>query len=390
VTKGGSMSYRLNAEQIMIQSMVREFARKELTPTAAERDKTKEFPAQSLKKMGDLGLLGMTVASEYGGEGADTISYVLALAEIAYACASTAVVMSVHDSIVCESIGRYGDEQQKKKWLRPMARGKMIGAFALTEPHAGSDPVRQSTAAVRDGDVYVINGTKRFTTSGKNSGLVVVTAKTDEAMRHKGISAFIVPKGTEGLTVGHQEDKMGLRASDTTDLIFENCRVPARNLLGSEGDGFKIAMTALDSGRIGIAAQSVGVAQAALDAAVRYAREREQFGQKISKFQGLRWMIADMATQIEAARQLMLSAAGMKDRGENFTRQASMAKLFASEMVNRVTGQALQLHGGYGFTKDYAVERFYRDARVFTIYEGTSEIQRLVISNHVLKDSRKP
>ncbi len=384
------MSFQLTEEQRMIRNMVREFSRGVVAVTAAERDRTKEFPADNLKQMAELGLLGMMVPFEYEGSDADTVGYVLALSEIAYACASTAVVMSVHNSIVCESILRFGTEDQKKKHLMPLAAGEMIGAFALTEPSAGSDPVSQTTTAQQDGDAYILNGTKRFITSGKNAGLVIVTAKTDESQRHKGISAFLVEKGAPGFIVGDEEDKMGLRASDTTDLIFENCRVPAENLLGQEGDGFKIAMTGLDGGRIGIAAQSVGVAQAAFDAAVKYVKEREQFGQKISKFQGLRWIIADMATEIEAARQLMLSAAAMKDRGESYTAQASMAKLFASEMVNRVTAKALQLHGGYGFTKDYPVERFYRDARVFTIYEGTSEIQRIVISNHVLRDKRRP
>jgi alkylation response protein AidB-like acyl-CoA dehydrogenase len=340
--------------------------------------------------MGELGLMGMMVPMEYGGEGADTLGYVAALAEVAYACAATAVVMSVHNSIVCESILRFGTEDQKQKYLKPLASGRYIGAFALTEPHAGSDPVSQSTTAVRDKKTYIINGSKRFTTTGKNSGLVIVTAKTDEGQRHKGISAFVVEKNTPGLVVGREEEKMGLRASDTTDLIFEDCRVPEENRLGQEGDGFKIAMTALDGGRIGIAAQSVGVAQAAFDATVKYVKQREQFGRKISKFQGLRWMIADMAMEIEAARQLMYVAAAMKDRGVKFTAQASMAKLFASEMVNRVTAKAIQLHGGYGFTQDYPVERYYRDARVFTIYEGTSEIQRVVISNEILKDRRIP
>lgn len=381
--------FKLTDEQLMIQSMVREFSRKVVAATAAGRDKTKEFPAENLKKMGELGLMGMMIPVEYGGEGADTISYVLALSEIAYSCASTAVVMSVHNSIVCESILNFGSENQKKKFLPRLTEAEIIGAFALTEPHAGSDPVAQLTTAARDGDHYVINGTKRFITTGKNCGLVIVTAKTDEAEKHRGISAFIVEKDTPGLIVGHIEDKMGLRASDTTDLIFQDCRVPAENLLGSEGDGFKIAMKGLDGGRIGIAAQSIGVAQAALDSAVKYARERDQFGQKISKFQGIRWYIADMATEIEAARQLMFSAAAMKDRGEKYTQQASMAKLFASEMVNRITGKCLQIHGGYGFTKDYTIERLYRDARVFTIYEGTSEIQRVVISNNILKDKRK-
>jgi alkylation response protein AidB-like acyl-CoA dehydrogenase len=298
--------------------------------------------------------------------------------------------MSVQNSIVCNSIYQFGTEVQREKFLKPLASGKIIGAFALTEPDAGSDPVRQSTAAVKAGDDYIINGEKRFITSGKNAETIIVTAKTDESKMHKGISAFIVQKGTPGLIVGNIEDKMGLRASDTTDLIFENCRVPKENLLGKEGDGFKIAMTGLDSGRIGIAAQSIGVAQAALDTAVKYAKKRKQFGQSISKFQGLRWIIADMATELEAARQLMFLAASMKDRGEKYTTQASMAKLFASEMVNRLTAKALQIHGGYGFIKDYPVERFYRDARVFTIYEGTSEIQRIVISNNILKDNRSP
>ncbi|RLB83195.1 MAG: acyl-CoA dehydrogenase [Deltaproteobacteria bacterium] len=380
------MSFQLTDEQLMIQTMVRDFAREVLLPTAMERDRTKEFPRGNLKKMGELGLMGMMIPPEYNGAGADTVSYALALQEVAYACASTAVVMSVHNSIVCETINRFGTEEQKQTYLKPLARGEVIGAFAMTEPNAGSDPVNQSTSAVRDQDHYIINGTKRFITSGKNAGVTIITAKTDPAKRHKGISAFIIEKGTPGFLVGKTEEKMGLCASDTTDLIFDNCRIPARNLLGQEGDGFKIAMTSLDSGRIGIAAQSVGVAKAALDAAVSYAREREQFGQPISKFQGLRWMLADMATEIEAAWQLTLSAAAKKDRDERYTMEASMAKLFASEMVNRVTAKALQIHGGYGYTKEYPVERFYRDARVFTIYEGTSEIQRVVIANHLLGD----
>jgi len=379
------MSIKLTDEQLMIQTMVRDFAREVIAPTAAERDKTKEFPAENLKQLGELGFMGMMVPPEYNGSGADTVSYVLALSEVAYACASTAVVMSVHNSIVCESILRYGTEDQKQRFLKPLATGEIIGAFALTEPNAGSDPVRQTTKAVRDGDSYILNGTKRFITTGKNAGVVIVTAKTDESKRHKGISAFMVKKNTPGLSVGPLEDKMGLRGSDTVDLLFEDCRVPAEDMLGEEGAGFKIAMTGLDGGRIGIAAQSLGVAQAAFDAAVQYAKEREQFGQPISRFQGLRWMVADMAVEIEAARQLMMSASAMKDRGENYTAQASIAKLFSSEMVNRVTAKALQIHGGYGYIKEYPVERYYRDARVFTIYEGTSEIQRIVIANHVFK-----
>jgi len=384
------MSIQLSDEQLMIQNMVREFARDVVAPGAAERDRTKTFPDDILAQMGELGLMGMMIPPEYDGSGADTVSYVLALAEIAGACASTAVVMSVQNSIVCESIYRFGTEEQKQTFLKPLARGEVIGAFALTEPDAGSDPVSQKTRAVKDGDTYVLNGTKRFITSGRHAQTILITAKTDAAQKHKGISTFIVTKDNPGIKTGHQEDKMGLRASDTTDLFLDDCRVPLNQRLGDEGQGFTLAMKGLDGGRIGIAAQSIGVAQAAIAAAVAYAREREQFGRKISKFQGLRWMIADMATELEAARQLAYSAAVMKDRGQNFTQQASMAKLFASEMVNRVTAKALQLHGGYGYTKEYPVERYYRDARVFTIYEGTSEIQRVVISNHIFNDKRKP
>jgi len=332
--------------------------------------------------------MGMMVPPAYGGEGADTISYVLALSEIAYACAATAVVMSVHNSIVCESIVKFGSEELKKRILPRLTSVELIGAFALTEPHAGSDPVAQATTAARDGDSYVISGTKRFITSGNNCGLVIVTAKTDPDKAHKGISAFVVEKGAPGLVVGHTEDKLGLRASDTTDLIFEDCRVPAANILGKEGDGFKIAMTALDGGRIGIAAQSIGVAQAALDAAVKYAKSRDQFGQKISKFQGIRWYIADMATEIEAARQLMFSAASMKDRGVRFTTQASMAKLFASEMAMWVTTRAIQIHGGNGYIVEYGVEKLLRDSLVLPIYEGTSQIQRLIISKGAISRVR--
>jgi alkylation response protein AidB-like acyl-CoA dehydrogenase len=380
------MTFKLTEEQLMIQTMVRDFAREVVLPTAMERDRSKEFPAENLSQMAELGLMGMMVPPEYDGAAVDTVSYVLALQEIAYACAATAVVMSVHNSIVCETIVHFGTEEQKQAYLKPLATGEVIGAFAMTEPQAGSDPLSQSTWAERDGDHYIINGTKRFITSGKNAGLTIITAKTDKGKRHKGISAFVVRKGMPGFLVGKTEEKMGLCASDTTDMIFDNCRVPAECLLGQEGDGFKIAMTALDSGRIGIAAQSIGVAQAALNAAVSYAKEREQFGQPISKFQGLRWMLADMATEIEAARQMTFSASAKKDRGEKYTMEASMAKLFASEMVNRVTAKALQIHGGYGYTKEYPVERYYRDARVFTIYEGTSEIQRVVIANHLLGD----
>jgi len=378
------MAYQLNEEQRMIRAMVREFARDQVLPTAAERDRTCEFPAENIQKMGELGLMGMNVPPEYNGAGVDTVSYSLALQEIAYACASTAVVMSVHNSVACGPIYLFGSDYLKENYLKVLATGEKIGSFALTEPGAGSDPVSQKSRAVRDGGSYVINGSKMFITTGKNSHVTVVTAYTDRDKRHRGISAFVVEKGTPGFSVGKEEKKMGLRASDTVELIFENCRVPAENLVGEEGDGFRIAMASLDGGRIGIASQSVGLAQAALDAAISYAKERVQFGKTISQFQGIRWMIADMATQIEAARLLAFNAAAMKDRGENFSAAASMAKVFASEMANKVAYQALQIHGGYGYIEEYPVERYYRDVRVFTIYEGTSEIQRRVIANHVI------
>jgi butyryl-CoA dehydrogenase len=378
------MGFELSEEQKMIRAMVRQFARDEILPTAAERDRTKEFPWKILRKMGELGLMGMNVPQEYNGAGVDTVSYSLALQEVAYACASTAVIMSVHNSVACGPIYLFGSPHLRESYLKPLAGGKKIGSFALTEPGAGSDPASQRCMAVSDGDSYIINGNKIFITTGKNSDLTVVTAYTSREKRHRGISAFVVEKGTPGFYVGKEEEKMGLCASDTVELIFEDCRVPQENLLGREGDGFVVAMASLDGGRIGIASQSVGLAQACLDASVHYAKERIQFGRPIAQFQAIRWMIADMATQIEAARLLTFNAASMKDRGENFTAAASMAKVFASEMANRAAYQALQIHGGYGYMKEFPVERYYRDARVFTLYEGTSEIQRKVISDSFL------
>jgi butyryl-CoA dehydrogenase len=378
------MPYQLNDEQKMIQAMVRDLARDLIIPTAAERDRTKEFPAHIIKKMGELGLMGMSIPPEYNGAGVDTISYSVALQEIGYACASTAVIMSVHNSVSCGPIYRFGSDFLKENYLKVLATGEKLGCFALTEPGAGSDPASQKSTAKRDGSTYILNGAKAWITSGKNSDVVVATAYTDRSKRHRGISAFVLEKGMTGFTVGPEEDKMGQRASDSTSLIFEDCRVPAENLLGDEGEGFIISMTALDEGRIGIASMSVGIAQASLDAALSYAKEREQFGSPIAKFQGIRWMIADMAVQIEAARLLTFNAAAMKDKGERFTAEASMAKLFASETANKVAYQALQIHGGYGYSKEYPIERYYRDARVTTIYEGTSEVQRIVIANNVI------
>jgi len=379
------MSYQLNEEQKMIQAMVKDLARDAILPTAAERDKTKEFPADIIKQMGELGLMGMTVPPEYNGAGVDTISYSLALQEIGYACASTAVIMSVHNSVSCGPIYRFGSYFLKENYLKPLAAGEKLGCFAVTEPGAGSDPASGKSTAKKDGNSYILNGTKAWITSGKNADVVVATAYTDKGKKHRGISSFVLEKGMPGFIVGPEEDKMGQRASDSTSLMFEDCRVPAENLLGEEGQGFIIAMTALDEGRIGIASLSVGLSQACLDAAVTYAQERVQFGSPISKFQGIRWMIADMAVQIEAARLLTFNAASMKDRGERFTREASMAKLFASETANSSAYKAIQVHGGYGYSKEYPVERYYRDARVLTIYEGTSEVQRIVIANNTIK-----
>lgn len=383
------MPMELTREQLMIQKMAREFARKDLGPQAAERDQKHEYPAESLKKMGELGLLGMLVPEEYGGEDMDTVSYALAMSEVAYACASTAVIMSVHNSICCGSLLRFGSEEQKQQYLVPMARGEFIASFALSEPEAGSDPASMTTTAEKDGDFYVLNGTKRWITGGATSELFIVLAKTDPDAGHKGISAFLITRDLQGFSTGRLEDKMGQCASDTTDLLFSDCRVPADRMLGKEGEGFIVAMSGLDDGRIGIAALSLGLGQAALDEAVNYSKQRVQFGRPIADNQGLRWMIADMATDVEAARLLVLNAAAKKDRKEKCSKEASMAKLHASEMANRVTGQALQIHGGYGYTREFPVERFYRDARVLTIYEGTSQIQKIVIANEVLGDKKK-
>lgn len=377
------MSFELTKEQLMIQKAAREFALKELAPLAGERDRTHEYPGDSLKKMGELGFLGMLVSEKYGGGDFGTVAYSLALSEIACACASTAVIMSVHNSICCGSIEKYGTEAQKEEFLRPMAAGEFIGAFALTEPEAGSDPQSMQCSAVRDGDDYIINGTKRFITTGKNSGVIILLARTAEK-GSRGISAFLITHDLPGFDVGRIEDKMGQCASDTTDLLFNNCRVPASRMLGREGEGFVIAMSGLDAGRIGIASLSLGIARAALDESIKYSKKRSQFKQRISDFQGIRWMIADMAMDVEASRLLVLNAANIKEAGGNCTSAAAMAKCHASEMVQRVTGQAIQIHGGYGYIKEYPVERFYRDARITTIYEGTNQIQRIVIANELL------
>jgi alkylation response protein AidB-like acyl-CoA dehydrogenase len=378
------MAFQLTAEQEMVRLMARDFAGKELEPSAALREKDGVFPLDVIRKMGGLGLLGMMVPSAYGGSDAGAVSYCLALQEIAAACASTAVTMSVAN-LSTEPLLKFGDEGQKQRYLVPLASGKALGCFAVTEPGAGSDPGALLLRAEEKGDHYLINGTKVFITHGEYADMVNLVARTGPDKGNKGLSAFIVEKGTPGFSVGKREDKMGLRASNTVELVFEDCRVPAENLVGRPGQGFKIAVTALDSGRIGIASQAVGIARACLKEAVAYAKERRQFGRSISSFQATQWAISDMATGIEAAHLLTLAAADDKDHGLPFTRAASMAKLFASEMANRAAYQALQIHGGYGYMKEFKIERLYRDARATTIYEGTSEIQRLVIAREILR-----
>ena len=378
--------FHLTSEQEMIRLMAGDFAKRELEPFAGKRDEEEIFPADVVKKMGQLGLMGMMVPAGYGGSGAGAVSYSLALQEIAYACASTAVAMSV-TNLSCEPLLKFGNEEQKRKYLEPLASGEMLGAFAITEPDAGSDPGSIKTRAEDMGDYYLVNGTKTFITNGGYADLINLIARTGSRKGNRGLSAFIVEKGFPGFSVGKKEKKMGLRASDTGELIFDDCRIPKENLLGREGQGFKVAMTALDSGRIGIASQSLGIARACLDEAVKYANARRQFGRTISSFQAIQWMVADMATQIEAAKLLTLSAANQKDLGLAFTKEASMAKLFASELANRAAYKALQIHGGYGYMTEYKVERLYRDARVTSIYEGSSEVQRIVIARDVLGSS---
>jgi len=379
------MKLELNEQQKMIRKMVREFAEKEIAPVAADLDKTGEYPTKILKKMAELGLLGIIIPTEYGGAGLDIISYVTIIEEISRKCASTGVITSVHNSLVSYPIMKHGTDEQKKKYLPLLAKGEKIGAFAGTEPNAGSDLGAMQTKADLKGDHYVINGDKCFITSGDKAGIFIVFAVTDKSAGSKGISAFIVEKETPGFKVGSLFDKMGINANHVTELIFENMKVPKENLLGKEGEGFKIALATLDGGRIGIAAQAVGIAQAALEESIEYAKQRQQFGRPIAQFQAIQWMIADMATRIEAARYLVYNAAYTKDKGERFSKEAAMAKLFASETAMDTVVKAVQIHGGYGYTKEYTVERLFRDAKITEIYEGTSEVQRMVIAGSLLR-----
>ena len=369
----------LSDEQAMIRDMARQFAQERLAPNAAAWDRAAAFPRDAIAEMGALGLLGMTVPAEWDGAGADHVSYALALEEVAAGDGCCSTIMSVHNSVGCAPILRYGNSAQKERFLRPMARGEWLGAFCLSEPQAGSDAAALRTRARRDGDSYVLNGTKQFVTSGQNGQVAIVFAVTDPEAGKRGMSAFIVPTDTPGYVVARLEHKLGQRASDTAQIVFEDCIVPAEQRLGAEGEGYRIALSNLEGGRIGIASQSVGMARAAFAAAAAYAQERRTFGRPIAEHQAVAFRLADMATQIEAARQLVLHAAALRDAGLPCLREAAMAKLFASEMAERVCSAAIQVHGGYGYLEDFPVERIYRDVRVCQIYEGTSDIQRLII-----------
>ena len=380
--------FSLSDEHKMIQNAARDFAQKEILPVAAEFDESGEFPRETIKKMGALGFMGLEIPEAYGGAGMDTLAYVLALEEICKADASHGVIMSVNNSLYCHGIMKFGTEEQKKKFVTPIASGKSIGGYSLTEPQSGSDAGTMKSRAVRDGDHYILNGRKSWVTSGPVADYFVVFMMTDPTKKQKGVSAFLVEGNTPGLIRGKKEPKLGIRASATSELIFEDCRVPAENLLGKEGEGFKIAMTVLDAGRIGIATQALGIAEAAYEAARQYAVTREAFGQPIGQFQGTGFQIADMKTRIEASRLLIYNAAMAKEKskkdGGRYSLEASMAKLFASETAMYVTHQAVQIHGGMGYSKELPVERYFRDAKITEIYEGTSEIQRLVISRSEL------
>ncbi len=378
------IDFELTKQHNLARKTARTIAVQELEPFAREWDETATFPAEALKKLAGLGFMGISIPREYGGCGLDSISYVLIIEELARVCASTAIIVSVHNSVGAYPIYALGTEQQKKKYLFDLARGDSLGAFALTEPNAGSDPASMEMNAELQGDYYLLNGTKTFITNAGTADVVIVMSCTDRSSRSKGITAFIVEKGFEGLSVGTKENKLGIRASDTGELIFENCRVPAQNVLGEPGTGLSAALDALTFGRVGVGAQALGVARCAMEESVRYAKERKQFGKPIAGFQAIQWAIADMATEIEAARQLIFKAAFLKDGGKPFAAEASMAKLYASEVAMKTATKAVQIHGGYGCMKDYKVERCFRDAKVIEIYEGTSEIQRLIISRSAL------
>ena len=378
------MNFQLTKEQEFVRKMVREFAVTEVEPLAAEIDQEHRFPVETVEKMAKYGLLGIPFPTELGGAGGDHISYAITVEELSRVCASTGVICSAHTSLCCWPIYKWGTQEQKEKYLPDLLSGKKLGAFGLTEPGAGTDAAGQQTKAVLDGDEWVLDGAKVFITNGGYAETFVVMAMTDKSQGTRGISAFIVEKGDPGFSIGKTEDKLGICASSTTELIFQNCRIPKDRLLGGIGKGFKVAMSTLDGGRIGIASQALGIAQGALDVTVDYMKARKQFGKKLTQFQGLQWEVADMKTRIEAARLLIYKAADMKDKGMEYSAEAAMAKLFAAETAMHVTTKCVQLHGGYGYTKDYPVERMMRDAKITEIYEGTSEVQKMVIAASVL------
>ena len=379
------MDFALTETQEMIRDTARKFADEKLAPTSIERDETETFPHIEIKELGELGFMGMMVPEEWGGSGLDTTSYVLAMEEISRVDASCGVIMSVNNSLVCFGLNKYGTEDQKKRYLRDLACGKTLGAFALSEPEAGSDASNQRTLAVRDGDAYILNGTKNWITNGSTADIILVMAATDPSKGPKGISTFIVEKGVPGFTVGKKEKKLGIRSSDTVSLQFADCRIPVSNRIGEEGEGFRFAMKTLEGGRIGIAAQALGIAQACLDASIKYAKERKAFDRPIAELQAIQFKIADMSTNIQAARMLILEAAALKDANMPFGKEAAMAKLFASKVAVQAALEAIQIHGGYGYVREYLVERYLRDAKITEIYEGTSEIQRVIIARSLLK-----
>jgi alkylation response protein AidB-like acyl-CoA dehydrogenase len=380
------MDFSLTEEQLMIQQTARDFAQNEIAPTSVERDKEAKFPTEIVKKLGELGFMGMMVNPKYDGAGLDTVSYVLAMIEISKVDASIGVIMSVNNSLVTFGLERWGSEFIKEKYLKPLSRGEKLGAFALSEPEAGSDATQQKTMAYKDGKYWILDGTKNWITNGSTADYYIVMAQIDKAKKHHGITAFMVEKGTPGFEHGVHEDKLGIRSSDTCSLSFTNCRIPEENVIWEVGKGFNFAMNTLNGGRYGIASQAVGIAEGSFEAALKYSKERKAFGTEIANHQAIQFKLADMATNLEAAKLLTLQAAALKDAGKPYIKEASMAKLFASKIAVQNSLEAIQIHGGYGYVREYLVERYLRDSKVTEIYEGTSEIQRIIIARQLLKD----
>ncbi|MCP4727870.1 MAG: acyl-CoA dehydrogenase [bacterium] len=377
------MNFDLTEDQLMVKQTVREFAEKELAPGAGERDEKQEYPHEQMKKLGELGFMGVYIPEQYGGAGLDSMSFVITIEELARVDASAAVIVAVNNSLVCGGIEKFGTEEQKKKFLTPLASGQALGAYSLSEAGSGTDAASLKCRITPDGDDYIVNGTKLWVTNGANSKYYIVFTTLDPELGYKGICALLVDRDTEGFEIGKKENKLGIRSSDTVELIFNNARVPKANLLGEEGKGFTVAMTIMDSGRLGIAAQALGISQGAFEAALKYSKERKQFGTEIINHQAIQFKLAEMATDIDAGRFLTYRTACLKDQGRNFTKEASMAKMFCSQVANQVANQAVQVHGGYGYLKDFCVERFMRDAKITDIYEGTSEVQRIVIARQL-------